>query len=508
MLSNLVGLCELARTTGEKPLIQSVLNAWQDVVNNRLYVTGTTSQFEHFQPDHDMRHTVYRHMGETCVTTTWIQLNLALLQLTGEARFGDELERSFYNHLTAAQHPDGEDWCYYTALEGRKQYDKGITCCHSSGPRGLALAPQAAYLRGHVDGKDVLLVSTLESSSATLMLGGQRITAVLRSNFPYRGDALLTLKMGKPARFGLKVRAPAWAQQLTIKGATFQAGWAELHARTWKDGDQVEVNFQLASRVMSGEYTEAGRAALAWGPFVLAYEQQANPDLPSPRKLRLLQATTARALTQGNQLRFDAEVDESAVASTVVRLKSAKFFTFADAGATQGNFRVWLRAPGVTNPRCCESLLSEGEESRSRSGNVPGSIIDGDLSSLVNTWTGGFASEDWFAVTLDEPVSARRFVFTHGRNYHDGGWFDTQKGKPKVQVLRSPDGLWETIGILQGYPATTSSQAESLTKEQQFELQFESPVRLIAVRVIGTPSSGDSPQQAFVTCTELQAFEE
>lgn len=347
MLSNLVGLCELARATGERPLTQAVLNAWQDIVDNRLYVTGTTSQMEHFQPDHDMRDTVDRHLGETCVTTTWIQLNLALLQLTGEARFGDELERSFYNHLTAAQHPAGEDWCYYTALDGRKQYDKGITCCHSSGPRGLALAPQSAYLRGRAGGQDVLLVSTFESSSATLMLGGQRVTVEQRSNFPYRGEAVLTLRMARPARFALKVRAPAWAQPLVVPGAVLQAGWAELPARTWNDGDQLTLGFRLASRVMSGEYTHAGRAALAWGPFVLAYEQQANPDLPEPRRLGLLPQSTARVSPPGQSLRFDAEVDAGAPGSAAARAQPAKFLSFADAGATEGSYRVWLHAPGL-----------------------------------------------------------------------------------------------------------------------------------------------------------------
>jgi hypothetical protein len=76
-------------------------------------------------------------------------------------QFGNELERTFYNNLAAAQHPQGHDWCYYTSLEGRKPYDKGITCCHSSGPRGMALVPQSAYLASH----DTLLVSTFETSS-------------------------------------------------------------------------------------------------------------------------------------------------------------------------------------------------------------------------------------------------------------------------------------------------------------------------------------------------------
>ncbi len=61
-------------------------------------------------------------MGETCVTTTWIQLNWQLLRLTGEAKYGDEIERAYYNHFAGAQLPDGSKWCYYTPLEGTKPY--------------------------------------------------------------------------------------------------------------------------------------------------------------------------------------------------------------------------------------------------------------------------------------------------------------------------------------------------------------------------------------------------
>jgi DUF1680 family protein len=509
MLSNLVGLCELARATGERPLIQAVLNAWGDVVKNRLYATGSTSQFEHFQADHDMSDGVYQHIAETCVTTTWIQFNLALLQLTGEARFGDELERSFYNHLSAAQHPGGNDWCYYTALEGKKQYDKDITCCHSSGPRGLALAPQASYLRGRAQGHEVLLVSTLETSGASLLLGGQRVIMAQVSGFPYRGGSVLTLTMDQPARFALKVRAPAWAQPMTVASGTLKDGWLELPLRTWKDGDQLQLDFQLGSRFMTGETTHAGRAALAWGPFVLAYEQQANPGLPAPRQLGLLQAAIARggATTGSGALRFETLVDVPASGSGPARAQAASFVPFADAGADHGNYRVWLRAPGVVPPAVLgDSLLSSGEESRSRSGNVAGSIIDGDLANLVNTWDGQLAGEDWFAVALDAPVGAARFVFTHGRNYHDGGWFDTQAGKPVVQVQRKLDGPWETVGSLQDYPATTATLPSDLVAAQQFVLRLAAPVGFVAVRVLGKPSSGDRPQQSFVTCAELQAF--
>jgi hypothetical protein len=73
-------------------------------------------------------------------------------------------------------------------------------------------------------------------------------------------------------------------------------------------------------------------------------------------------------------------------------------------------------------------------------------------------------------------------------------------------VQRIADGPWETVGELQSYPATTAASAPGLVQGQQFALRLDAPLRFVAVRVIGKPASGDRPQQAFVTCTELQAF--
>jgi DUF1680 family protein len=504
MLSNIVGLCDLARATGDKSLIAASLLAWEDIVARRLYLTGTASQKEHFGPDHDLPNDVAAHLGETCVTTTWIQLNLSLLQLTGEARFGDELERSFYNHLTAAQHPAGNDWCYYTALEGRKQYDAGITCCHSSGPRGLALAPQAAYLRVRADGRDTLLVSTFETSRATLGLGGQDVTIEQQSGFPRTGESVLTLRLAQPATFAIKVRVPAWAAPLMIPGANVQDGWAVLPARQWKDGDRIPVIFTLAARLVIGEHTNAGRAALGWGPFVLAYEQKANPSLPAPRRIGFASTAVPAAPQAGEPLTFEAPV----IATVGSPAETAKFLTFADAGTENSQFRIWLRAPGVA-ATASDSLLLDGTESRSRPGNLPGSINDEDVSSVVCTFDGQRAAEDWFAVTLPRAVMARRVVFTHGKKFHNGGWFDTRAGKPRVQVRRTADGAWETIGEFADYPATTATTADNrrlTSADSQFTLKLAAPETFVALRVIGVPACGDQPKQAFSSCAELQAF--
>src|SRR5208283_564765 len=43
MMSNLVGLAELYRATGNPVYLRTARIAWQDIAAHRLYVTGTTS---------------------------------------------------------------------------------------------------------------------------------------------------------------------------------------------------------------------------------------------------------------------------------------------------------------------------------------------------------------------------------------------------------------------------------------------------------------------------------
>jgi uncharacterized protein len=430
MLSNLVGLCELHRVTGEPTDLQAVLNAWQDIVDKRLYLTGSASQGEHFRDDYHLPNHPAANVAETCVTTTWIQFNLQLLRLTGEARFGEELERTLYNHLAAAQRPDGAQWCFM----------------------------------GH-----------------------------------------------QPARFGLRIRQPAWAGELTAKPAgsfstRVTGGWLEIDPRTWRPGDTVDLSYSLSPRLIEGTHGNSGKAALAWGPFVLAYDTAVDPGGDPPAAVALADSHGYPAVT------WLAGVPESLRFSAVVRSarhpepRPAVLVPFADAGEGGGVYRVWLRAPGSTLPPPNLSLLAAGTESRSRQGNVEGSINDGDPGTFVVTFDNRPQTEAWFAVTLAQPVKLGRVVFTQGRLFHDGGWFDASAGKPRVQVQRRTGDAWRDVGALEDYPATTAASPAGLKEGQSFVSKLAAQVEVAAVRVIGTPASGDNPAQAFASCAELEGF--
>ena len=279
-------------------------------------------------------------------------------------------------------------------------------------------------------------------------------------------------------------------------------GFLSVRPREWKDGDRVQLSYKLGPRLIPGHFGNTDRAALAWGPFVLAYDQARNPGLPTPGAIGLAEGPQPQlTLEPGPDLAFRGLV----VGRGKSEPRPAIFVPFADAGSTGGVYRVWLRAPGVQSASKI-SLLADGEESRSRRGNQHGSIIDDDPSSIVVTFNGRPAKEDWYAVTLAQPADIKRVVFMHGQSFEDGGWFDTRGGKPRVQVQQKKGGPWETIGELSSYPATTATERGGIEFGQPFELHLDRPVEAVAVRVIGVPSCGNNPKQAFSSCGELQAF--
>lgn len=512
MLSNLVGLCELYRATGDKRLLVAAQNAWKDVVANQLYITGTASHFEHFHDPHDLPNKPGADIGETCVTVTWIQLNSQLLRLTGEAKYGQELERSYYNHLMAAQRPDGKEWCYYTALEGTKPYGPGINCCVSSGPRGMAMAPQHVFYIENAPGYMPIVVNLFESAKATFKLWGNPVTIEQISDLPFKGETRIVIHNPKPIVMNFAFRIPDWAKDAEMS-------WRDdygLHTESAMGGGirgwlrwgglirnmNLQIRIPLKPRLVNGSYSNKGLQALAYGPLVMAYD-----DTPS------------NAFSLPRLLAFPADLSKVAVSKTdsapALKLpvtyggetRTATFLPFGYAGTKGENYRIWLYANGAKpEARLTPSLLSAGEESRSRQGNSNGSINDYDLNTYAVTFDNGKQAEDWYAVTLPKPITIRRVIYAHGRSFHDGGWFDTATGKPRIEVKETPNGAWRQIGVLEEYPNATATDSIGLKNGAMFTLNLPAPLKIVAIRVIGTPAHGDNPNQSFSSCAELQAF--
>ena len=525
MLSCLNGALEYYRTVGEPRVLEACLNAWQDIVKNRLYITGAASYGELFHGDYDLPNV--NNVGETCVTVTWLQFNAQLLRLTGEARFAEQLEHVVLNQLFGAQRCDGAAWGYYVQMEGKKPYSSNLDghCCLSSGPRGVALIPTFAWTTD----AEGLVFNLYDAGTANLVLPDQGSVGVtMETSYPASSQIRILVQPSLKRTFTVKLRVPAWCHNssLAVNGKkltveTGPDGYVRIR-RSWKKGDRVALTLPLEPRVIAGDHKNQGKIAVAYGPLVLAADQalvgNSSADSPAlPLKAVAAGGATLDALNvtpepapeslrtwPGAQV-FRINAGQRGADSTgKENIVPVRLVPFADAGERGSDYKVWIPLPGGGSSS--GNLLVTGKESRSRRGNMGGSINDEDFQSTVVTWDGKPASQDWFAVSLEAPVTISRVVFTHGMNFHDGGWFDTGKAKPQVQVRLSPDGEWETVGELDSYPATTATSAGGLQPGDHFTCQFKEPLKACAVRVIGTPASGDNLQQAFSSCSELEAF--
>jgi len=511
MLSCINGILEMYRTTGDPKLLEACRNAWQDIVDKRLYITGAASYGETFHDDFDLPNV--NNVGETCVTVTWLQFNAQLLRLTGEARFAEQLEHVVLNQLFGAQKPDGSAWGYYVQMEGTKPYRGSIDghCCLSSGPRGVALIPTFA---SSVDA-DGVVVNLYDTGTAKLTLrDGSPVVQTTETIYPSDGKIVITVDSTSAAPFAFKARIPAWCRKSSVKlnGKPVDVsigndGYAAIK-RIWAKGDKVELNFKLEPRVIVGDHKNEGKVAVMYGPLVLAADEALLGTDGSQLSAVTISADVP-ALTISPEPAPDtlkswphAQVFHIKAVSRG-KPKDIRLIPFADAGSLGENYKVWLFQHAGSK----SDLLLEGSEIRSRQGNADGSIIDGNVHTYVVTYDGKPAAEDWFAVTLEQPLAIARVLFAHGKTFHDGGWFDTRAGKPRIQIQTGKGGAWEDAGELKDYPAATPASAGKLNEGETFNCTLATPVKVFGVRVIGKPACGDSPQQAFSSCGDLQAFE-
>ncbi len=353
MLSNLVGLTELYRITGDEEYIKPVTTAWTDIRDKRLYLTGTSSSAEHFRDDFDLPGNQESDVGEGCVTVTWMQLTLELLRLTGKVEYAEQLERTIYNQLLGAQDARSGDICYFTPLNGKKKPGPGISCCVSSEPRGISLIPKATFGRWG-PGYAVSLYAQNLAIYTSRAHGTVRF--LMETDYPESGEVTLRVEPtpgvepNLRVHFPLRLRVPSWTSKYaaTIGDKHYDGKPGEwlVISRHWKKGDTVKISMDMTARAIDGEPSYPGEIAIQRGPQVLAADKTLNPELS-------LDAVSVAALAGGPVPLEDAHSElpgtwmgsqaYSLAGRVAGRSVPLILVPFADAR----EYRVWLKQAAI-----------------------------------------------------------------------------------------------------------------------------------------------------------------
>jgi DUF1680 family protein len=208
------------------------------------------------------------------------------MQFTGEAKYGDWIERLVYNAMGAAlpmaNVPRRGTTFYYSSykLGGARKVYAGDTfpCCSGTFPQAIVDYHDLIYFKDPTS----LYVNLFVPSQVTWDLEGNDIKVEQATSYPESETTTLHITPTKSTVFNLKFRVPAWCPGASVEiNGSKQAvvckpgTWATL-GRRWKAGDLVKVRLPMSPRLVPIDKQHPDRVAAVVGPVVLVRQNESK----------------------------------------------------------------------------------------------------------------------------------------------------------------------------------------------------------------------------------------
>ena len=299
------GMADVSVLTGNTAYSKALDRIWANIVNTRMHITGglgAVHGIEGFGPQYELPND--HAFNETCAAVGNVLFNYRMFLLHKDAKYLDVAEVALLNNVLAAVNLEGNKFFYVNPLaaDGKYPFNHGTAgrapwfgtaCCPSNMAR---LLPQVQGMTYAQDEENVY-VTFYAGSSTTANVAGIPVTLTQKTNYPNDGKIQLRIAPRSPAKFKLQLRIPTWARDRFVPGELYtyakaaeeqpvlringkkvdyriEKGFAVIE-RTWKKGDQVELDLPMSVKVSHcHKAVEANhnRIALTRGPFVLCAE--------------------------------------------------------------------------------------------------------------------------------------------------------------------------------------------------------------------------------------------
>jgi DUF1680 family protein len=235
--------------------------------------------------------TVHHSFETPCGSYAHFKVTRYLLRATGDSRYGDSMERVMYNTVLGAKKLEADGHAFYYSdynFKGRRFYhDDRWPCCAGPLPQVSADYRINSYFRG----PRAVYVNLYIPSTLKWTEGGAKLELTQTGEYPLKPQIGFVLKASQATEMTLNFRIPAWAQGATLrvngKAVDATPGTFAAVARTWKDGDRVELELPLSMRVEQVDKQHPDTLALLRGPLVLF---AVTENAPAVTKQQLLAA--------------------------------------------------------------------------------------------------------------------------------------------------------------------------------------------------------------------------
>ncbi len=278
------GATDYFTETGDPAYKRTLDLLWTDLTARKMYLTGgvgSRAAGESFGEAYELpSETAY---AETCASIANVMWNFRLLQMTGDARYADLLERTLYNGVNSGMSLAGSQYCYRNPLASTGEklrnpwYD--VTCCPPNIERLFESLPGYLYSIS----RDGLYVNLYQTSEFNWHLeDGTGIKVAQTTDYPWSGSIRLKVTPVKPSEFTINVRWPGWSPSFSIqvngKPIALPAGGGSFVpiSRTWMPGDTISIDMSMQAVLTAANprvHDDYGRVAVQRGPLVYALEQ-------------------------------------------------------------------------------------------------------------------------------------------------------------------------------------------------------------------------------------------
>ena len=285
----------------DKELREACDRIFDDISNYKMSITGgigAEHSGEKFSYKYDITNS--DTYNETCASIALALFAGAMQEIAADSRYGDVIERIYYNGLLSGVSLDGKKFFYTNPLEiDRRKYTRSTyqpicervevfdcSCCPPNVVRILATIPRFAYT---TDGNNVYC-NQFMSSDARFEIDGEE--SVLTQTTDYPNDGVIKFEYhGKPIT--LYVRIPEWCVE--YKGGV-ENGYAKF---SLNDGDSVTVELPMVTHFIEANpyvQDDSGRYAVQRGPIIYCMEELDNGE--NLRDITLLDNGSVRVVNE------------------------------------------------------------------------------------------------------------------------------------------------------------------------------------------------------------------
>jgi DUF1680 family protein len=211
-----------------------------------------------------------------CGSYAHFKITRYLLRATRDSRYGDSMERVLYNCILGVKpiQKDGRGFYYsdYNHNGSKFYHPYKWHCCTGTFAQVTADYGISSYFN---DGRGIY-VNLYVPSRITWKRGSERVSLTQQTNYPHHPTTQITVSTDKPAAFPVYLRIPAWAGPKTmvavngkrVLGSPEPGSFARLD-RTWKNGDRIEVEFDMPTVLEAVDPQHPALMAPVHGPLAL-----------------------------------------------------------------------------------------------------------------------------------------------------------------------------------------------------------------------------------------------